>query len=786
MEGSAAALARMAAGPIHISELYLAGVYDTVVQPWLAQADAAAAAIRRGERPPSVPTVTIGQEQMEPWARGIVWDCADPRACRPVQRSTRYTPHPGARQLDRAAVRRIADELRWHDDDIVRQIGEGGVEARSECELITVLAFHHSSLLAEVAAADRTVRSHLQEEWVSPPTRHLPFVPCRLQPRGVVMQPRSRVLPDGTIEDYLKPRVTTDGSFGGPDSVNAGVPDGERGVTLPSAQTLGVGWAICQSAFDDAEAMEGGGTPVAGYCVDAESAYSFCPVQHADLWTQAFCWWDEGGAAGFYVDRRMGFGGAFAPNRFERVSTFVAAYAQHLQAEFDAQQPPPLCVQRWAADRRALQATGRLPGGEAQTNPRYLQVFIDDFTGCAATDLVVPPAVVAGVDIGTAHMQAAGCQPPPPDTRAFVHAQLVVLALRRFGLVAAPQKVVIGSPLPALGLLFDGARREIVCPAGKRAVAVAACGEALARLDAEGAVEQSSAARLVGRLCCLSQVCPALRPLLQGGYAVTQAGWAGKRAGRLQLREGSRAWRGWADLLEAAPGLLREGEGVAMAPRTRMAGRDVAGSLTVVADASGDDGAGGFAWMAGASEVAVVVSELWPDDIRAALAASADEREAELRRCGSATARPFLPTAAAELFTQLLVARVASRHFGEPHRIYGVCDCASAVRAVDELHGRSPHMAAIARRIADSGWRWVGVHVPREYNFDADRLSHPHLVDAVIGEAADARVRAVHVRAEEGDWALLRAAIAEAGVAAGRKRRRRAVSVAPAHGLDEG
>ena len=776
----AAAQARMAQGPIHVSELYLDDVYEEVVQPWLARADAAAAAIRRGEQPSPVPTVTIGQEQMPAWARGIVWDCADPRACRPVQRSTRETTHPGARQLDRAAVRCIADELAWRDDDIIRQIGEGGVEARSECELITVLAFHHSSLLAEVAAADKTVRDHMREEWVSQPTRHLPFVPCRLQPRGVVMQPRSRVLADGTIEDYMKPRVTTDGSFGGPDSVNAGVPDAERGVVLPSAQTLGVGWAVCQAAFDDADQADGGGTPVAGYCVDAESAYSFCPVQHADLWTQAFCWWDATGTAGFYVDRRMGFGGAFAPNRFERVSTFVAAYAQHLHSEFDAQQPPPLCAQRWAADRRALQAAGRLASGEAQANPRYLQVFIDDFTGCAATDRVVPPASVAGIDIGTAHMQAAGCTPPPPDTRAFVHAQLVVLALRRVGLVAAPHKVVIGSPLPALGLVFDGARREIVCPAGKRAVAVAACADALARLDAEGAVDQRSAMRLVGRLCGLSQVCPDLRPLLQGGYAVTQTDWAGRRTGRLQLREGGRAWRGWAALLESAPGLLRAGEGVAMAPRMRLAGREVAGSLTVVADASGDDGAGGFAWMAGAPAVAVVVSERWPDDVRAALAASADEREAQLRRCGSTGAQPFLPTAAAELFTQLLVARVAGRHFGEPQRVYGVCDCASAVRALDELHGRSPHMAAVARRVAGSGWAWVGVHVPREFNVDADRLSHPHLLDAVMREAADAGVRAVRVRADESDWALLRAAIVEAGSATGKRRRRQAVRTAPA------
>jgi hypothetical protein len=48
----------------------------------------------------------------------------------------------------------------------------------------------------------------------------------------------------------------------------------------------------------------------------------------------------------------------------------------------------------------------------------------------------------------------------------------------------------------------------------------------------------------------------------------------------------------------------------------------------------------------------------------------------------------------------------------------------------------------------------------------------------VMQEAADAGVRATHVRADESDWALLRAAIAEAGVLTGRKRRRQAVSAA--------
>eukprot|EP00965_Chrysotila_dentata_P127092 4203684-Pleurochrysis_carterae.AAC.1 len=50
------------------------------------------------------------------------------------------------------------------------------------------------------------------------------------------------------------------------------------------------------------------------YVADAESAYRFCPLQHADCWLQCFVWWGADGKAGVVVDRRLGFGGAYAPN----------------------------------------------------------------------------------------------------------------------------------------------------------------------------------------------------------------------------------------------------------------------------------------------------------------------------------------------------------------------------------------------------------------------------------------------------------------------------------------
>eukprot|EP00965_Chrysotila_dentata_P050739 1681949-Pleurochrysis_carterae.AAC.1 len=59
-------------------------------------ADTAVDALRRRARGedvdvPGVPTRVLGQEVMQPWARGVVWDCRDPARCTPVARSTRDT-----------------------------------------------------------------------------------------------------------------------------------------------------------------------------------------------------------------------------------------------------------------------------------------------------------------------------------------------------------------------------------------------------------------------------------------------------------------------------------------------------------------------------------------------------------------------------------------------------------------------------------------------------------------------------------------------------------------------
>eukprot|EP00965_Chrysotila_dentata_P134388 4443946-Pleurochrysis_carterae.AAC.1 len=151
-----------------------------------------------------------------------------------------------------------------------------------------VLAFHHPGLVAQAAAATAAVEADMREEWTTQPTPHLPFVPCRLQPRDVILQARQRVVDDGAggsrLEHYSKPRVTTNASYGGADGVNAGVAPEERTVVLPKVQQLARALALIDEAGARREAGEAR-TRALAWVADAESAYRFCPVQRADWWT---------------------------------------------------------------------------------------------------------------------------------------------------------------------------------------------------------------------------------------------------------------------------------------------------------------------------------------------------------------------------------------------------------------------------------------------------------------------------------------------------------------------
>ena len=755
---AAARAARMLAGPISIEELYLDGVYEDEIGSWLRLADAAAAALREGRPYTRPPSRTVTQAQMQPWARGVVWDCADRRDCRPVARSTRHTLFPGERQIDRDALRRVASDLAWHDGDIVDQAGEGGVEVRSHCALDTVLSFHHAGLKAALDAAAKAVRTDLREQWVDQPVSHLPFAPCRVLPRNVVMQERSRLVPaEGggapTLELYLKARVTQDSSDGGDHAVNAGVPADERYVTLPTVQQHARGLAICDTAG-------GGAARAASYVVDAESAYRFCPVQRADLWTQCFFWWDAEGHGGVCVDRRLGFGGAFAPNRFERISTLVAAHIQSRQAAFDASQGALPEAMRWTAERRSIQAAGGIPRGEGQLAPRYLQVYIDDFSGCALDDPVGAVPGAGDVTISPQQVVSEGGVPAALGTRVYAHAQLAVIGLREVGLSAAPGKVVVGDPVVALGLRISRADQRVDCPPLKRASMLADI--AAQRSDAveRRRVRRQAAERAVGRLCNLSQVFPELKSVLHGGYAVSQATWeVGGRRRRLpdlSLAHGSTAYAEWIGLLDVSADLLTANRGVELAPARAFPSRTAPGSLTIVTDASGVDGFGGYAFDPAEPGVVWLVSETWEPDVQLALDAAA----AEGPHSGKHTWGLSMP--AAELFGIVAVAAaVAAARGVQPTAIFAVGDCDSAAAAVNTTTSGKPQMRRLLRELGCP--IWLAVSLPREANVDADRLSHPAMLAEVRADAAAAGI-ASHVAAVPAELLLALREAAALGV----------------------
>ena len=793
-EARRAATRRLAAGPVAIEQLYLDGVYAGEVVPWLRDADDAARALREGKRDWKVPTVTIGQEKMQPWARRIVWDCADPADCRPVTRSDRHTAFRGrpdgkpARQIDRAALRRAAAELDWYDTDIMLQAGEGGVEVRSSCALETVLAFHHRGLADELAAAEKAVQSDWAEGWADRPVQHLPYVPCRVLPRNVVMQERARLLPGETasgaprVELYLKPRITQDSSHGGDESVNAGVADDERYVLLPTLQQHARGAAICDTAG------EVGGARAQSYVVDAESAYRFVPVQEADLWTQCYTWWEGDGPAGVCVDRRLGFGGAFAPNRFERISTLCAAHVQRLQREFDETQPLPPPARRWAAERAARQQRGELPAAEAQRSPRYIQVYIDDFSGCALDDVVTPPLSVADIEIDPRNTSSAGGKPARPGTRVYVHAQLTVVGLRQLGLSAAPSKIVVGDPVVALGLRVGRGEAAAVgreggsglgagrvdCPELKRQSVRAAAADAAAEAT-EGRVDRARAETLVGRLCNLSQAFPELKLGLAGGYTVTRAEWAvggvRRRPRRMTVRQGGEPQAEWLELLALAEVLLEQNEGVALAPELAFPERTLPGALTVVSDASGIDGVGGYVFDPAQPGRAWVVSETWPADIQRALTRAAQEETAEERAADAEAPRLSMP--AAELFGQWATAEAAAEaRGGPPTAVTAVGDCEPAAGALNAAASGNAQMRAILAGARVLCQQWLTVHVPREWNQDADRLSHPAQLESVLASAEAGGVIATHVKIPRRCWEVLRRAAA-LGAAARQPRKKR-------------
>lgn len=183
--------------------------------------------------------------------------------------------------------------------------------------------------------------------------------------------------------------------------------------------------------------------------------------------------------------------------------------------------------------------------------------------------------------------------------------------------------------------------------------------------------------------------------------------------------------------------VARDDVGVSMAPASSFTPPSTAGVLLTVTDAShaaDDDGVGGFAFWADDPGTVFILSEPWPPLLKAALAQAATKRTS---RAADGPAVPALSMPAGEVTASVALATaVAARHHVEA--TIAITDCAPAAVAFTSLCSRSAQIHSLLGFARSFCPRWLGVHIPREWNTDADRLSHPSLAAMVIADAVAA------------------------------------------------
>ena len=685
--------------------------------------------------------------------------------------------------MSRVRLRHMAEAPGWPDLNLLDQVGEGGLEARTGCPRDTVVSRYHPGLYANFAAAATTVAADIAESWARPPpprqggrAGHLPFVPCHADPRDVILRLLTRVAEaaDGstTLEDYLKARVSSNLSSGGTRAVNAGVATHDKAVGLPTVPEIGRAAAVCDIAFvgidsrrrepaqpttarvkrpdadahaaDQAELGAAAAPPPTAravaragfYALDLASAYRYVCLQLLDLWCHCFMWLDADGRIGVCVDTRLCFGGAYGPNRFERITTLVGAYILHVQDRYDSQHPYPAPVPAWTADRARRQSRGELPAGPRQLTPKSLSVYLDDFTGSGGLDQSPDPEGYALLTPDGAAMRALGLEPAPTGARVIALASIAAGELVRAGYGVAAVKTMIGSSIIALGLQPDVASDSITCPASKQRLLLAQLRDSVRQIGDAAALERKPIERLTGRLCNISQILPEIGAELHGGYRVSNArarGGARNLLAIVPLPPSSTARRGFLRLCSVAEDALAANSGIALAPARRFAAVGSIGVLTVTGDASGDidggdAGMGGFSFHPSQPSTAYITSELWPADIADALRESA--LESHLR-----SGAPRFSMPAAELFTSWALAE-AALDAGAPRdatsAVVAIGDCRPAAGALNRASSPVGLMRAILVQARASIQQWLGVQVPRELNLDADILSHPSRVGEVV------------------------------------------------------
>ena len=256
-------------GRIHISMLYLPGVWDDI-EKWIKKLSPMCLTTKLAVR-------QYGQDKMPEWARGIIWDTSNPEDCVPMVPYS--AADPPVQEVNGTFFHDWGELLDHPDKDMVAQVTKTGVEGRSQCELTTVLVGHHGGLRHNPEHVVKIVDhdSHEDRKWSTTGSWHPQTVPFRLVPKNVVSQHKWKMV-DGVLTKVVKWRVTTDDSWAPPGltSRNDGMDKDEWPDTdLPHVRNLAEAVAIVKSIAKrmGIRAREAAYERIALWALDLSDAY---------------------------------------------------------------------------------------------------------------------------------------------------------------------------------------------------------------------------------------------------------------------------------------------------------------------------------------------------------------------------------------------------------------------------------------------------------------------------------------------------------------------------------
>lgn len=237
-------------------------------------------------------------------------------------------------------------------------------------------------------------------------------IPAKLSPQGSVRKARTE-----------KRRRTSDWSFS-PRGADGAAPNDAVDCTLlppvrfPSTATYAKALAVLRAGRGDEDVYQ--------CCVDIAHAYSNLAPLESELWQSQYI-----SALGVITERRVPFGGRFAPNLYARLSALTVHVMN--QAMDRLERNSPLAAARsehWAARARVSTSHGR----------RYfISAYLDDYATAA---------------VGRA--------------RALRAAMVVCAVLARSRLDLSPKTQGPSTFARHLGLCFDSAAGLVSCPPDKR------------------------------------------------------------------------------------------------------------------------------------------------------------------------------------------------------------------------------------------------------------------------------------------------------------------------------